>query len=547
MAANGNKRVLFAELFISEVDCPRCHFTVNPSLNTVHITELEGYISRHPGNHLPPVHEQARLENLLRAAEGELSQYEERIREMMEQVEKSRVRMTSSIRRLRVMIKPSIHRLPPELLSHIFMLHEPRPYESQRYSLILSHVCTRWRALALSMPRLWCRFGLIIPSRTYHVHESHPQRMLNFVKFCLENSGDKPLDLSVYSYSDNESTFHRYSSSLAQLVAHSHRWRHVDFDTGRSYLEIPESLPMLETISLRFSQSLVADRTRTVSTPRLRSLCLNDAESLGRFDLQTLTELTITEGSGISAIKALDILRSCKMLTSFSTFIYIIDEQPPLPSQNVVVSSLRTLDIQTLEDGDFFSRLTLPCLSDLTLIGDEMHAIEFPFTSFYGMLSRSRPTLLSLNLEGWTIPTQRLLDVLLTIPSLETFIIWNPESLLYSPILSTEFLEQMTFPTKGVDIVRYKDSVLLPSVVNIHFELGQHPFDHNALTRMVDSRFYDGNWTGDTMHKLKQLQSFSLCCCPTKLNEYTRSRLMSTQGKGLKVSIEFLDPCFYSI
>lgn len=45
--------------------------------------------------------------------------------------------------------------LAPEILSEIFLTVNPEGYSRQLSSVIMSHVCYAWRAVALSLPRLW--------------------------------------------------------------------------------------------------------------------------------------------------------------------------------------------------------------------------------------------------------------------------------------------------------------------------------------------------------------------------------------------------------
>ncbi|KAJ7605341.1 hypothetical protein FB45DRAFT_699224, partial [Roridomyces roridus] len=55
-----------------------------------------------------------------------------------------------------------LKRIPPEMVAEIFSLTVPSPWEMAGFRSrekhspwILGHICSRWRAVALSTPSLW--------------------------------------------------------------------------------------------------------------------------------------------------------------------------------------------------------------------------------------------------------------------------------------------------------------------------------------------------------------------------------------------------------
>ncbi|KAI5894196.1 uncharacterized protein SCHCODRAFT_01336280 [Schizophyllum commune H4-8] len=95
-----------------------------------------------------------------------------------------------------------INRLPTELLSLVFLAsaYEPngRPHLDLHFvPLILTHVCARWRAIAVNMPPLWHRFDL------RPCLEKGCAREL--ADTCAERAKAIGLDISYHELSFNES------------------------------------------------------------------------------------------------------------------------------------------------------------------------------------------------------------------------------------------------------------------------------------------------------------------------------------------------------
>ncbi|KAJ7501684.1 hypothetical protein B0H11DRAFT_1679953, partial [Mycena galericulata] len=85
--------------------------------------------------------------------------------------------------------------LPHEMLAEIFYNFLPiYPMCSGLVGLqsptLLSHVCRRWRNIALSLPRLWRAIKLHI------VREPHPQQ-LDLLRTWLGRSGDHLLSIEI--------------------------------------------------------------------------------------------------------------------------------------------------------------------------------------------------------------------------------------------------------------------------------------------------------------------------------------------------------------
>lgn len=147
--------------------------------------------------------------------------------------------------------------IPTEILCEIF-LHVANSFaESSHVSVkvtegawVLSHVCSRWRSIAIDFRPLWT--DVCIDTRRMYVSRDNKQSVvLEHLEYALETylcrSGDNPLDI-VFRVDRVDSW--RYPSQptdrimnhlLMCIVRHSHRWKHV-------YLTLPEETPFIAAL-----------------------------------------------------------------------------------------------------------------------------------------------------------------------------------------------------------------------------------------------------------------------------------------------------------
>jgi F-box-like len=95
----------------------------------------------------------ADLDRKIEAAEAQLAQIVADSRCTIKQLQRERETLDEKISRALAYMSP-IRRLPSELLRHIFMMNFD---EHPCCAWILSSVCSQWRRMALSMPKLWSK------------------------------------------------------------------------------------------------------------------------------------------------------------------------------------------------------------------------------------------------------------------------------------------------------------------------------------------------------------------------------------------------------
>ncbi|KAF8827273.1 hypothetical protein HHX47_DHR5001102 [Lentinula edodes] len=162
-----------------------------------------------------------------------------------------------------------IQALPNEILCQIFLFVVSRaPGEYSASEFELSYVCSRWRAVALSLYQLWSSICIL-------AHEDpESEGVRHLTELSLERSVNSPLDLFLNLRED--------SSVMHMLYAQAHRWRHVHIITT-VYHDLEDrgvkEFTLLESLRLSMDDSPpypVSSNSRMWSNaPRLHTLSLD--------------------------------------------------------------------------------------------------------------------------------------------------------------------------------------------------------------------------------------------------------------------------------
>lgn len=115
---------------------------------------------------------------------------------------------------------PPIERLPPEILTEIFLLaHLYCLHDSTTdHDADLSHVCRSWRQLALDMPLLWSHVDIVLDNRYADIYY---ERAL----IWIERSAGVLLDIDIKSIEDEAKLQPRISKMVAFLTPFADRVR----------------------------------------------------------------------------------------------------------------------------------------------------------------------------------------------------------------------------------------------------------------------------------------------------------------------------------
>ncbi|KDQ60408.1 hypothetical protein JAAARDRAFT_125747 [Jaapia argillacea MUCL 33604] len=127
----------------------------------------------------------AQLDDKIQTAQRQLEQVIADSKKAIEQMQQDKTQLEADLFLTKAYLSP-IRRLPHELLRHIFALNfEDYPC----CAWVLSAVCTLWRKLVLSMPRLWSKIRLVTTQST----------SADTIRLWLERSGSRvPLDIEIF-------------------------------------------------------------------------------------------------------------------------------------------------------------------------------------------------------------------------------------------------------------------------------------------------------------------------------------------------------------
>ncbi|KAF7336541.1 F-box domain-containing protein [Mycena sanguinolenta] len=138
-----------------------------------------------------------------------------------------------------ISILSPMRRIPPEILGEIFSWTLPSAHEvlrAEKCPWVLTHVCSRWRAVALSIPSLW---SLIVIDFSVK-----PQYSPEMISTQMKRAGS--LKIHFYAYEDGDS---RYQVALFQLLAeHCDRWEELNIQLSSHlvpYVTVHDHFPVL--------------------------------------------------------------------------------------------------------------------------------------------------------------------------------------------------------------------------------------------------------------------------------------------------------------
>lgn len=175
------------------------------------------------------------LHSTLTAVDDEIH----RLRATLASLEGYRTDICEQLMLRRSVLSP-IRRLPAEILGEIFLFAAegcsmiwPRPNgtkaDEDSMPWLLGKICSFWRSVALSLPKLWVEIHLTVkfcPSEDETRSLRRLKAMQDFLQACLARSGAELLTFSLDARGPRENIL----PVLLALVAHSERWQHVSLD-----------------------------------------------------------------------------------------------------------------------------------------------------------------------------------------------------------------------------------------------------------------------------------------------------------------------------
>ncbi|KAJ7608417.1 hypothetical protein FB45DRAFT_387299 [Roridomyces roridus] len=293
--------------------------------------------------------------------------------------------------------------LPPELVSEIFLHCLPRhpdlpPVTGLESPFTLSHICRKWREIALSTPALWrgisvtldgCRGG---------------RRELDLLKTYLSRSGCMPLSIrlncgALADVHGREDASPFAAPFVNAIALRSDRLEHLSLCLPiRSLPALPGPLPSLKSLTLACyepgAQDAEACLTRSfLSAPLLRRVTLSERYREMYKPILPWSQLT-------ALVVDLTTLAECTMFLGMApNLIYcrltVLVRHAPVGA--VTLPHLQTLCLNVQAPkfaptglGDFITSLTLPALTRLQISSFFLFPASSPTTLITNLVSRSR-------------------------------------------------------------------------------------------------------------------------------------------------------------
>ncbi|KAF9074108.1 hypothetical protein BDP27DRAFT_1416432 [Rhodocollybia butyracea] len=304
-----------------------------------------------------------------------------------------------------------IHRLPPELLTEIFIFiveENPVTFGDHHFpatrldAFRISHVCCWWRTLVVSQPILWSFISVRIGSGRIPT-----KRNVSF-RDIIPRSGSTPLNITL-EFSCN-GTFERdfaVRSILNDLVAQANRWKHLKLLSFRwdSMYQFERALmsghalthpgdtaantsplPLLESLTIS-AESMLAHVKSFICCPRLRELHITGysasasttVDLLHALDTRNLTILEIKAALGCPVVDLLRVYPSLQTLT----LGVLRGTRTPLPECFSHIH-LTTLNLCWLDESfpkDVWQSVQLPNLAYLNVVAFRTSTEQIGFFS----------------------------------------------------------------------------------------------------------------------------------------------------------------------
>ena len=322
----------------------------------------------------------------------------QRLDELMQTMKTKRQRIQEIIDDHNIILSAA-RRLPLDVIHEIFLhcipIHHNPVMKSSESPLLLTRICSSWRAIALSCPRLWSKIHIPLPGDpsfselgygiiTDETRLTDRRRRFagvmrsrcNAVRRWLSRSGTCPLSLSVTYSGDHLGTQDSTDDELIQemfgiLLSSADRWRDVDLSMPEAIHDelqsniSPTTFSSLESLTITLHRKYRWDSTdsapiRLLAAPGLRRLTINGIKTTlhitGILIQPIWTPIThITFTSATTGKHLLILLRQC----------------PNLIFGNFIVNCSHWPDQTVVDQGEVF----LPCLETLAINDSGEHEI----------------------------------------------------------------------------------------------------------------------------------------------------------------------------
>ncbi|KAJ7725946.1 hypothetical protein B0H16DRAFT_1384123 [Mycena metata] len=386
---------------------------------------MSPFASRLGTNYCPQDNEVLEIQSFIQVPLARLKRLDEQIAELQKSIDeltKERDTIGDYVQAHKALLTP-IRRIPLEILQRIFVAclptHRNCVMSAKEAPVLLGHICSSWRVLSLSTPRLWASLHIAEPVRMPHSRNSlyrtlHARRG-EIAKTWLARSGQCPLSLSFqgggydedHPIPQDESPRWTKDVLLRTLLPFTSRWRRLSL-TASSSAELSvlrgltgADVPLLKTLEVVL-QSPLPWRPFTLlngpqitelaltgdvdSDPRHLPLCWEFLTSLSIIGSHWNTAFCLTNDTALEILSRCPRLRTCHLLLNGGPASQL-PENSGRSRSILELPSLHSLELQSFNapafgPGGIFGSLSLPGLRHLVLhsrMDDARVALNFPF------------------------------------------------------------------------------------------------------------------------------------------------------------------------
>ncbi|KAJ7494841.1 hypothetical protein B0H11DRAFT_2003572 [Mycena galericulata] len=350
-------------------------------------------------------------------------------------------------------------RLPDDILREMFTASSNgnakiNPTEAP---MLITHICSEWRSLALSMPQLWASLDINLKVRRRFRRSGTATNRGDAVDCWLARSGDLALSISY----ETDEKLSISSPILEVFMDYSHRWKHIRFilHSLESYEPLqdltPEEVPILETVVMSptyyggIGAEVAANHLAFLQTSSIRRVSLRISPSTSSalravIAWDNLRDLYLH--CYLSYVQALDLSRQCRNLEIWVARISDNDAEVSLNRDPIHMDALRQLCLvdDTGNGGTrFLDHAVLPNLQCLEYSKEWGHVDTKRVLG--SLLASEKLTRLGLSAR---ISTDDLAENLRLFPALENLILHQPRtSLQDNNVFSCEVFALLTPPS----------------------------------------------------------------------------------------------------
>ncbi|KAJ3710949.1 hypothetical protein C8R42DRAFT_366005 [Lentinula raphanica] len=329
-----------------------------------------------------------------------------------------------------------VSKLPPELLSHIFLLCQK---DKPAFQLIAAQVCSRWRDLAVGTPMLWTNIRITLENH----YDLQPR--LDKMETYISRSG--PSSLIAVRLNVTEEEF-EFAPFLKLIAAHISRCAHLSIrllheqatQLLREHLEALQA-PQLRHLALQTDQRYRASGERKMfgtpsifkaGAPSLNYLKLAGAASGLRLPISGSITTLYLHGRYMQKLTVLEyrgMLAAHRCLVNLSLQWLMIDSTMSTDSdlRALELPMLRSLRIRPTDEAfspdsikALLNALPLSCLESLILNKvDNLYSFEFPNVK-------------ELSLHSCEFPVDQLGHLVLAFPSVIHLLLESKFPLLHT-------------------------------------------------------------------------------------------------------------------